>query len=105
MAATERVVILMSKAQKRAVESRAHAARLGIGAYMRRQALGEAGDEDAVLSALAKELKASNARAARALNDAIAQLEATKLKWPELEAAARRRAKAEFAGLASVTQP
>ena len=104
MAATERVVILMSKAQKRTVESRARAAQLGIGAYMRRQALGEAGDEDVVLNALAKELQASNARAARALDDAIAQLEATKLQWPELEAAARRHAEMEFAELATVTQ-
>ncbi|MGH8600524.1 MAG: hypothetical protein ACRET1_07660 [Burkholderiales bacterium] len=105
MAATERVVILMSKAQKRAVESRARAARLGVGAYMRRQALGEGGDEDAVLHALAKELKASNARAARALEEAVKRLEATKLQWPELEAAARRRAEMEFAELAAVTQP
>lgn len=102
MAATERVVILMSKTQKRAVESRARAARLGIGAYMRRQALGEAGDEDAVLGALAKELKASNARASRALDDTIAQLEATRLHWTELEAAARCRAEMEFAELARV---
>lgn len=104
MAATERVVILMSKAQKRAVESRAHAARLGVGAYMRRQALGEGGDEDAVLSALAKELTESNARAARALDEAVTRLEATRLQWPELEAAARRRAEMEFAELAAVTQ-
>lgn len=105
MAATERVVILMSKAQKHAVESRARAARLGVGAYMRRQALGEGGDEDAVLSALAKELKASNARAVRALDDAVTRLEATKRQWPELEAAARRRAEMEFAELAKATRP
>ncbi|MGH8117093.1 MAG: plasmid mobilization protein [Rhodanobacteraceae bacterium] len=98
-------MILMSKAQKRAVESRARAARLGVGAYMRRQALGEGGDEDAVLSALAKELKASNTRAARALDEAVKRLEATKVQWPELEAAARRRAEMEFAELATVTQP
>lgn len=104
MAATERVVILMSKAQKRAVERRAQAARLGVGAYMRRQALGEGGDEDAVLSALAKELTESNARAARALDEAVTRLEATRLQWPELEAAARRRAEMEFAELAAVTQ-
>lgn len=105
MAATERVVILMTKAQKRTVESRARAARLGVGAYMRRKALGEDGDEDAVLNTLARELKASNARAARALDDAITRLEATKLQWPELEAAARRHAEAEFADFAAVTQP
>ncbi|MGH8110362.1 MAG: plasmid mobilization protein [Rhodanobacteraceae bacterium] len=105
MAATERVVILMSKAQKHAVESRARAARLGVGAYMRRQALGEGGDEEAVLGALAKELKASNARAVRALDDAVTRLETTKRKWPELEAAARRRAELEFAELAKATRP
>lgn len=105
MAATERVVVLMSKAQKHAVESRARAARLGVGAYMRRQALGEGADDDAVLSILAKELKESNARAVRALDDAVARLESTKREWPGLEAAAKRRAEVEFAELAKAARP
>lgn len=105
MAATERVVILMSKAQKRAVESRARAARLGVGAYMRRQALGESSEEDDVLRALAKELEASNARAVRALDDAVTRLETTKRKWADLEATARRRAEVEFADIAKAARP
>lgn len=105
MAATERVVILMSKTQKRAVESRARAARLGVGAYMRRQALGDGDDEDTVLRALAEELQASNARAAQALDDAVRRLEATRRQWPKMEAAAKRRAEAEFAELAGEAQP
>lgn len=94
----------MSKTQKRIVESRARAARRGIGAYMHQQALGEA-DEDVVLVALAQELEASNARAVHALNDTIARIEGTKRQWPELEAAARRRAVAEFADLSKARQP
>lgn len=95
MAATERVVVLMTPEQKRDVTQRASAERLSLGDYMRRQALGD----DELLAALVEELAASTEKARMALDRTLARLDESERRMPEIEAAARERALAEFAAL------
>lgn len=95
MAATERVVVLMTPEQKRDVTLRASAEKLSLGDYMRRQALGD----DELLAALVDELAASTERARVALDQTLARLDESERRLPEIEAAARQRAAAEFAAL------
>ena len=93
MAATERVVVLMTPEQKTSVASRAAAEKLSVGDYMRRKALGD----DELLGALMVELAASTGRAQTALDRTLARLEESERRLPEIKAAARERAVAEFA--------
>lgn len=72
MAATERVVVLMTPEQKSDVTQRAAAEKLSLGDYMRRQALGD----DEILGALVEELAASTERARVALDRTLARLDA-----------------------------
>ncbi|HUY01981.1 MAG TPA: hypothetical protein VMV33_01740 [Rhodocyclaceae bacterium] len=95
MAATERVVVLMTPEQKSDVTQRAAAEKLSLGDYMRRQALGD----DELLSVLVEELTASTQKARIALDRTLARLDESERRMPEIEAAARERAKAEFTAL------
>lgn len=95
MAATERVVVLMTPEQKSDVTQRAAAERLSLGDYMRRQALGD----DELLGALVEELAASTERARIALDRTLARLDESERQMPDVEAAARGRALAEFSAL------
>ena len=95
MAATERVVVLMTPEQKSDVTLRAAAEKLSVGDYMRRQALGD----DELLVALVAELAASTEKARIALDRTLARLDESERRMPEIEAAARERAKTEFAAL------
>lgn len=95
MAATERVVVLMTPEQKSDVTQRAAAEKLSLGDYMRRQALGD----DEILGALVDELAASTERARVALDRTLARLDESERQRPEIEAAARERALAEFSAL------
>lgn len=95
MAATERVVVLMTPEQKSDVTLRAAAQKLSVGDYMRRQALGD----DELLGALMEELTASTERARSALDRTIARLDETERRLPEIEATARVNAFAEFQSL------
>lgn len=95
MAATERVVLLMTPEQKSDVTKRAAAEQLSLADYMRRQALGN----DEFLAALVDELAASTEKARVALDRTLARLDAAERELPAIEAAARERAKAEFAAL------
>ena len=95
MAATERVVVLMTPKQKSDVTLRAAAEKLSVGDYMRRRALGD----DELLSALMSELAASTERAKSALDRTLARLEESEKRLPEIEAKARQQAQAEFQAL------
>ena len=92
MAATERVVVLMTPEQKAMVADRARAEELSLSDYMRRQALGD----DEVLAALLAELKASTAQALEALDRTLARSREREATRAEREAAARRRSLEEF---------
>ncbi len=93
VAATERVVILMTPGQKASVASHAAAEKLSVGDYMRRNASGD----DELLGALMVELAASTERAQTTLDRTLARPEEAERRLPEIEAAARERAMAEFA--------
>ncbi len=92
MAATERVVVLMTPEQKAAVADRAGAEELSLSDYMRRRALGN----DEPLDALLTELKVSTAQALDALDRTLERSREREAAKAEREAAARRRALDEF---------
>lgn len=95
MAATERVVVLMTTEQKKDVALRAAAEKLTMGDYMRRKALGD----DELLDLVMAELAASTKRARAALDHTLAKLAESEKQLPAIEAAARQRAVAEFGAL------
>ncbi len=95
MAATERVTILMEPAQKAALVKEASAEGLSVGELIRNKAL----DQDRLLAALAHELRESTANALRTIDATIARMDAREQRMAEREAAVRRAAEAEFAGL------
>ncbi len=95
MAATERVVVLMTTEQKKNVALRAKAEKLTMGDYMRRKALGD----DELLDVVMAELTASTKRACAALDRTVAKLNDSEQRLPAIEAAARQRAEAEFSAL------
>ena len=71
MGKLERMVVLVTPAQKRSIMSRARAGRLSLGEMVRRSVEAYQGDEDAVLlERLVMELEASSQKAMRALRDA-----------------------------------
>ncbi len=83
---TERVVILMTPEQKRALAHRAKALDLSVGELLRRSAEGVgAGGEEAAFAALAGELRDSVRQSRAAVRAALAEAEAT------LEYLGRRR--------------
>lgn len=92
MAATERVVVLMTPEQKAAVADRAGAEHLSLSDYMRRRALGD----DESLEALLAELRVSTAQALETLDRTLARSAERESAQAEREAAARRRALDEF---------
>jgi hypothetical protein len=92
MAATERVVVLMTPEQKKAVVRRARAEKLSLSDYMRRQALGD----DPLLTGLLSELQQSTTGARAALERVIARLEQAEALQSEAEDQARRLALREF---------
>ena len=95
MAATERVVVLMSHAQKAEVAERARADGISVGDYMRRAAL----EDDDLIEPLLEELRASTQRAAAALDVTLSRLADVEARQDVLEAAAYARARAEFGDL------
>jgi hypothetical protein len=95
MAATERLVVLMTPQQKQIVAQRARAENLSLSDYMRRQALGD----DELLAGLLGELRASTAAAMEALNHAIVTLEEADAAQAEADARAYEEALAEFADI------
>jgi hypothetical protein len=92
MAATERVVVLMTPEQKAAVADRAGAEALSLSDYMRRRALGD----DEALEALLTELEVSTSQALDALDRTLERSREREAATAEREAAARRRALDEF---------
>lgn len=95
MAATERVVVLMTAEQKKDVALRAAAEKLTMGEYMLLKALGD----DELLDLVIAELAASTKRARAALDRTLAKLNESEKRLPAIEAAARQRAEAESSAL------
>lgn len=74
----ERLVVLVTPAQKRSIVSRAKARRLSMGEMVRRSVESYRSEEDtALLERLVKELEASSQEATRALRQAEAEVRKT----------------------------
>lgn len=74
----ERLVVLVTPAQKRSIVSRARARRLSMGEMVRRSVESYRSEEDAaLLERLVKELEASSRDAMRALRQAEAEVRKT----------------------------
>lgn len=92
MGKLERMVALVTPAQKRSIVSRAKARRLSMGEIVRRSVEAYRSEEDAVLlERLVKELESSSQEATRALRQAEAEVRKTlaqfaarreKAAWP-----------------------
>ncbi len=93
MAATERVVVLMTKSQKTAVAERARAAKLSVAEFMRRSALGQ---DDPTLRALLVQVRRSTAATNRAFRRVLPALEDAQQRADAREADVARRAREEF---------
>ena len=78
MGKLERMVVLVTPAQKRSIVSRAKARRLSMGEMVRRSVESYRSEEDtALLEKLVKELEASSRDAMRALREAEAEVRKT----------------------------
>jgi len=89
-AATERVPVLMTPAEKRRVVSKARKAGLTIGEYMRRAAEKYRPDEDdTALAAMIDEMNKATENAEKAIDDTLAFVAASNQRVATLEADAR----------------
>jgi hypothetical protein len=93
-AATERVPVLMTPAEKKRVVSRAKKAGLTTGEYMRRAAEGyRPADDDKALVAMINEMNKATQSAENAIDDALAFVSASNKRIEEMEAQAKRSEK------------
>jgi hypothetical protein len=93
MAATERIPVLMSPGEKRQVVKRARAAGLSTAEYMRRAAAAYAPERDEeALEAMIGEMNKATRRAEKAIDEALAFVEASRKRIARMEARARRKA-------------
>jgi hypothetical protein len=101
-AATSRVTVLMTPADKRALTNKARQAGVSVGELLRRSALdSHRAEENDVLAALAM-LRESNAKASAALDTALANIARREAEWTmrEQRAVKEGRALAAELGLA-----
>ncbi len=93
MAATERVPVLMTPAEKKRVVAKARKAGLTTGEYMRRAAEGfRPEDDDEVLEAMIDQMNQATASAEKAIDDALAFVATSNQRIAEMEADAKRGA-------------
>ena len=91
-AATERVPVLMTPAEKKRVVSKANKAGLTTGEYMRRAAEGyRPADDDKALEAMINEMNKATRNAETAIDDALAFVAASNKRIAELETKAKGR--------------
>ena len=92
-AATERVPVLMTPAEKKRVVSKANKAGLTTGEYMRRAAEGyRSADDDKALEAMINEMNKATRKAEKAIDDALAFVAASNKRIEEMEAKAKSEA-------------
>ena len=91
-AATERVQVLMTPAEKKRVVSKANKAGLTTGEYMRRAAEGyRPADDDKALESMINEMNKATRNAETAIDDALAFVAASNKRIAEMEAKAKGR--------------
>ncbi len=93
MAATERVPVLMTPAEKKRVVAKARKAGLTTGEYMRRAAEGfRPDDDDKALEAMIEQMNQATASAEKAIDEALAFVAASNRRIAGMEAEAKRGA-------------
>lgn len=93
--AVERIVVQATAQEKSAIAAKAKRLELPISELMRRGAIAYESDEaDAELAALADAAKAASDRAGRAIEDALAFIEASNLRIEAMETKAAKAARA-----------
>lgn len=99
MGALERMVVLVTAEQRAAIRARAKAEKLTMGEIVRRsvERYGSAADE-AALGKLIENVEKSTARANRALDEALAELEAGMARIERMENRAARPASSRSRG-------
>ena len=91
-AATERVPVLMTPAEKKRVVSKANKAGLTTGEYMRRAAEGyRPADDDKALESMINEMNKATRRAETAIDDALAFVAASNKRIAGMETKAKGR--------------
>lgn len=91
-AAVERIVVQTTPQDKKAIADKAKKLDIPVSELMRRGAFAyDGGQTDAELAALADAAQAAAERAAAAIDDALAYIEASNRRIAEMEAAAGRR--------------
>lgn len=90
MAATERVPVLMTPAEKKRVVAKAKKAGLTTGEYMRRAAEGfRPDDDDKALEAMIEQMNQATASAEKAIDEALAFVAASNRRIAGMEAEAK----------------
>ena len=93
MPATERVPVLMTPAEKKAVVSRAKKAGLTTGEYMRRAAASyRSPEDDEALEAMIDEMNKATESAEKAIDDALAYVAESNKRIKRLEAKTKSEA-------------
>ena len=91
MAATERVPVLMTPAEKRRVVAKARKAGMTTGEYMRRAAEGFRPEaDDQALEAMIEQMNQATANAEKAIEDALAFVAASNQRIAKMEAESKR---------------
>lgn len=86
MAATERVPVLMTPAEKKRVVSKARRAGLTTGEFMRRAAEGfTPSEDDAALEAMIKQMNKATERAASVIDEVLSFVEASNKRIAKME--------------------
>ena len=91
MAATERVPVLMTPAEKRRVVAKARKAGMTTGEYMRRAAEGfRPEDDDKALEAMIDQMNQATASAEKTIDAALAYVAASNRRISDMEAETRQ---------------
>lgn len=87
-AATERIPVLVTKAQKQRLAARAKAVGLSLGEFLRRAGEGYSpSDDDALLEALLDQIAKTTRQADEAIDDALAFVAASEERLRKLQSA------------------
>jgi hypothetical protein len=91
-AATERVPVLMTPAEKKRLVSKARKAGLTTGEYMRRAAEGfQPSEDEQALTSMIDEMNKATERAAQAIDEAMAFVAASNRRIEKMEAQAKTK--------------
>ena len=98
MAATERIPVLLTAAEKRQIAKRSEAAGLSMGEFLRQAAASfTPSDDEAALASLIDQVNKSTARASASIDKMLASVAASNKKIAAMERAAAKRSERKVA--------